>query len=213
MFAYILAAAILPMTTPPSDSDPANDVDIDAAAVETAFEDSASADSLCSSYIALTDLFSASGLVEGQKDMDQLVAMADAWLADRFEDGAEGRLTIEGHEAFIESLHECDGAPPLPAIDDPTTGSAPDDSAPESSTDATASDDTVTDGTGTGASGTIDYQQIFADMGIDLTDEQATCLVENAGGLDTNDTGDMMSLLQECDIDLADLMPTGDTTG
>lgn len=73
--------------------------------------------------------------------------------------------------------------------------------------------DTPVTSSPTGATGdpvTEAVTGMLTSMGIELTDDQISCLTEavTAGGVNTADTGAIMTLLSECGISLSDMMPS-----
>lgn len=65
----------------------------------------------------------------------------------------------------------------------------------------------TTVGVGTGGNTLVDMlQQQLAAQGINLTTEQATCLFDNIGSLNTEDMSAMVVVFEQCGINLTDLM-------
>lgn len=108
-------------------------------------------------------------------------------------DDAEALTILQGCgislAEILQGLVAAGAAAPVPAVDtSATTVAAP-------PVDA-AVNDMVTD--------------MLTSMGIELTPEQITCFTEAvAGGVDSADTGALMTLLSECGISLTDMMPSG----
>ena len=99
-------------------------------------------------------------------------------------------LTLSGLLAGLAGLDDTVGAVDVPTV--PSVGSP------------------TTVGIAAGSQGAIveQIQQMLIDQyGIELTDEQVNCLVDNLGSLDMNDMNTTVAVFESCGISLTDLAP------
>lgn len=190
MIAHLLVSLAVPVAAgslaATTDTDPRNDRDITSEMVDDLF--ATESDTICAEYEDFVALFDELPGLEAA-DVQGLIRLGDAYLADTFEESVGGRLTVEGHDRYVENLHQC-GLGTSMVTDDTLFGS---DTGLEPVTGVTAPD----------------VGSMFDQLGLNLTDEQIRCLA--GAGDRLQDMNQAMQIMAECEIDLNDLM--GSTSG